>query len=98
MNPLFTTGGINGYPSVKSMLSDEYYQSKEYIKSCVDNAVPCGTVPVWPNANLYEAWSVIEGENYLGMALQEVVTGNTDNEAIEDKIGTLIQQAFEDAE
>ena len=98
MNPLFTTGGINGYPSVKSMLSDEYYQSKEYIKSCVDNAVPCGTVPVWPNANLYEAWSVIEGENYLGMALQEVVTGNTDNAAIEDKIETLIQQAFEDAE
>lgn len=98
MNPLFTTGGINGYPSVKSMLSDEYYQSKEYIKSCVDNAVPCGTVPVWPNANLYEAWSVIEGENYLGMALQEVVTGNTDNKAIEEKIGTLIQQAFEDAE
>lgn len=98
MLPLFTNGGVNGFPSLSSLRADDYFQSESYIKSCVDNAVPYGTVPVWPNANLYEAWSVIEGENYLGMALQEVVTGNTDNAAIEEKIGGLINQAFEDAE
>lgn len=98
MLPLFTDGGVNGYPSVASMMSDDYFQSEPYIKSCVENAVPYGTTPVWPNPNLYDAWSVIEGENYLGMALQDVVTGKTDNDAIEEKIGNLIDQAFEDAE
>ncbi|MDO4272226.1 MAG: sugar ABC transporter substrate-binding protein [Eubacteriales bacterium] len=98
MNTLFTNGGINGFPAVASMLEDSFYTEKPYIKSCIDNAVPGGTVPVWPNPSLYEAWSVIEGENYLGMALQEVVTGNTDNAAIQENIGGLIDQAFEDAE
>lgn len=98
MNTLFTEGGINGFPAVSSMLEGSFYTEKPYIKTCIDNAVPGGTVPVWPYPNLYEAWSVIEGENYLGMALQEVVTGNTDNSAIQKDIGEMINQAFEDAE
>lgn len=98
MLPLFTEGGINGYPANKALLSDNFFKEKPYISEAIQNAVPYGTSPAWPSPNLYTAWSVIEGENYLGMALQEIVTGKKDIAAIQDKYQKLIEQAFEDAE
>lgn len=97
MLPLFTEGGVNGYPANKEMLQDEFFAREPYIAEAVNNAVPYGVPPVWPAKNLYTAWSVIEGENYLGMALQEILTGNTDHAAIMEKYQNMIQQAFDDA-
>ena len=98
MLPLFTDGGVNGYPANKGLLEDKFFNEMPYIAEAINNAVPYGTSPVWPSANLYTAWSVIEGENYLGMALQEIVTGNKDHTAIQKKYQGLIEQAFKDAE
>jgi len=94
MLPLFTEGAANGYPAVKAMLQDEYFTREPYIEEAIRNAVPYGVPPVWPAKNLYTAWSIIEGENYLGMALQEVVTGNTNLAGIMEKYDKMIQQAF----
>lgn len=96
MLPLYSEGGINGYPANKSMLEDPFFKEKPYIAEAIENAVPYGTPPVWPAKNLYPAWSIIEGENYLGIALQEVLIGNKNNASIMEKYQGLIQQAFDD--
>lgn len=96
MLTLFTNGGINGYPTVNKMLQEEFFGKEPYIAEAIKNAVPYGTVPVWPADNLYTAFSIIEGEDYLGMAIQEVLTGNKDIDSILEKYQRYIDQAFQE--
>lgn len=95
---LYTEGGALTYPVRKSFLQDEYYLNDPLAKEIIEKVFPYSATPVWPTNNLYPAFSQIDGENYVGKALQEVLTGNDDLQGIVDKYNAMIVTAIEDAQ
>ena len=96
--PLFTQGGVTTLPVMKSQLQDPYYQDNALLKQIVENVVPYTVSAVWPCTEIYPAFAQIEGEGIVGMATQEVLTGNRDYEQIAQKYNEKIAAAIADAQ
>lgn len=92
---LFTIG--RAHFSASSQVNDNKIFSENPLSSqIVDKILPFSTVPTWPTPYLYEAFSQVDGEQYPGRALGEILTGNRDYEGIADKYNDLIAKAIAD--
>ena len=96
--PLFTQGGVTTLPVMTSQLQDAYYQDNALLKQIVENVVPYTVSAVWPCTEIYPAFAQIEGEGLVGMAMQEVLTGNRDYEKIAETYNEKIAAAIADAQ
>ena len=96
--PLFTQGGVTTLPIMDSQLQDPFYQDNALLKQVVENVIPTTVPAVWPCAEIYPAYAQIEGEGLVGMAMQEVLTGNRDYEQIAQKYNEKIAAAIADAQ
>lgn len=93
---LFTEAGAVTYPVRGSFLKNDFYLKDPMLNEITNNVIPYCVTPVWPTANLYPAFSQIDGEKYVGMALQEVLIGNDDLQGIADKQNAMISKAIKD--
>lgn len=96
--PLFTQGGVTTLPIMDSQLKDPYYQENALLKQIVENVIPTTVPASWPCAEIYPAYAQIEGEGLVGLAMQEVLTGNRDYEQIAQKYNEKIEVAIADAQ
>lgn len=96
--PLFTEGGVTTLPIMDSQLQDAYYQENALLKQVVENVVPTTVPAVWPCEEIYPAYAQIEGEGLVGLATQEVLTGNRDYEQIVEKYNEKIAAAIQDTQ
>ena len=96
--PLFTQGGVTTLPIMDSQLQDPFYQDNALLKQVVENVIPTTVPAVWPCAEIYPAYAQITGEGLVGLALQEVLTGNRDYEQIAQKYNEKIAAAIADAQ
>lgn len=93
---LFTEGDANSLPIIDSWLSDPYFEG-HMIQETNEGVLPYAASPVWPVDNLYPGFSQIEGEVYLGSALQEVLIDKdkeVDIEEVAKEYDKLIDQAI----
>ncbi len=93
--PLWTQGKCGPLPARLSFLDNSYFTSNWIDKQVKELILPGAVTPVWPAANLYPQWSQIEGENYLALATQAVMTGQSDFTAIANQVQTKITSAFQ---
>ena len=93
---LWTEGQCSQVPSVSAYSEDAYFQEIWYQKEIAEKVIPTAVPTCYPAAALYPAFSQIEGENYPGQALQAVITGRTDYEAIATEAHDKIAKALED--
>lgn len=94
--PLWTEGNAGALPSRSSFTKDPHFTSNWVAKETAEKVVPVGKTPVWPAKNLYSQFSQIEGENYLAIAVQDVLSGQTDYAAIAKKVNDMIKKTFEE--
>ncbi len=94
---LFTDGKAEVFPARQSFMDDPYYDDI-ISQECAEYINPNGTSAVWPMENLFTAFAQIDGENYIGKPLQEVLTGKTDYQAIADKYNEMIKNAIAESE
>lgn len=92
--PLWTEGKASSLPARLSFMKDPYFAQNKFSKEFIEKIIPTVVSPVWPAKSIYTQFSQIEGENYLGKALQEITTGNTDYEGIAKKTDELIVNAL----
>lgn len=96
--PLFTQGGVTTLPIMSSQLQDSFYQDNALLKQVAEQVIPTTVPAVWPCAEIYPAYAQIEGEGLVGLALQEVLTGNRDYEKIAETYNEKIAAAIADAQ
>lgn len=95
---LFTEGKGETFPARLSFMQDKYYTDDILSKETVENVFPYSVAPVWPTPNIFPSFSQIDGENYVGKAIQEVLTGNDDFQTIVDNTNQMIKDAIAEAE
>lgn len=96
--PLFTQGGVTTLPIMSSQLQDSFYQDNALLKQVAEQVIPTTVPAVWPCTEIYPAYAQIEGEGLVGLALQEVLTGNRDYEKIAETYNEKIAAAIADAQ
>jgi multiple sugar transport system substrate-binding protein len=93
--PLWTEGHAGPFPARLSYTKDPYFSDQWLSREIAEKVMSTSVSPVWPAEVLYPEFAQIEGENYVGMTLQEIYAGNRDYEGIQKKITGLIKKAFE---
>lgn len=94
--PLWPEGKAGPFPARMSYMNDPYFKNDWLASGIAQKIMPTSVSPVWPATILYPEFSQIEGENYMGMALQEVMAGRTDYKAIAKETADRVRSAFEE--
>jgi multiple sugar transport system substrate-binding protein len=88
-----TDNATSPLPIRLSYFSNPNFTSNRFIREIGQISMPSAVSPVWPASSLYPEFAQIEGENYLGIALQKVMQGQDNLEAVakeaNDKIGAV---------
>lgn len=92
---LWTEGHAGSLPARKSYAADNYFKTDVISSQIIQQVIPHQVTPVWPAKSLYVANPQIEGENIVGIPLQEVLTGKTDIKGSLKKINDKIKEALE---
>ena len=79
---LFTDGQVGKVPVLASQLEDPFFKSNVLDRALTEKIAPTFVHATYPVLNFYPAFGQINGERYLGLALQEVLTGRRDFDAI----------------
>jgi multiple sugar transport system substrate-binding protein len=87
-------GGLFGLPARTSFMNDEFFETR-YHQEIINKALPNSVVPTFPAESIFTGYPQVEGEGYPSIALQEVLTGNTDFESIAQEVNELIEQVLE---
>jgi multiple sugar transport system substrate-binding protein len=91
---LWTEGKAGPLPVRKSFYKDSYFTS-DWIKNEIGlKVIPYATSNVWPATGLYPAFSQIEGENILAIAMQDVLGGKTNYADIVKKVNDMVVKAM----
>lgn len=92
--PLWSEGKAGPFPARLSYLSNPYF-TEDWVKNEIsEKVIKVGAPLVWPSPNLYPEFAQFEGEDYPGLALQRVLSGDTDFEAIVKDVNEKILKAF----
>ncbi len=94
--PLWPEGKAGPFPARMSYMNDPYFKNDWLASAIAEKIMPTSVSPVWPAEILYPEFAQIEGENYIGMALQEVMSGNSDYKMIAKDIAAKVESAFEE--
>lgn len=92
---VFTVGKAN-FSANLEVNNDPFFSEDPIFSQVLNNVLPYSTAPTWPTPYLYEAFSQIDGELYVGHALGEILTGGRDYQAIADKYNQKIADAIAD--
>lgn len=92
---VYVDGKTGPLPVRKSFLNDPYFTSAWLpVKIVERNLLNTASSPVYPAANLYPEIADIEGNNYVGEALQRVLLGETDFDLIAAEQNAKIVEAL----
>jgi multiple sugar transport system substrate-binding protein len=93
---LFTESKFGKFPVKKSFLEHEYFTSNWLLKEVTEKVLPNTLPGIYPATSYYHAFSQINGENYAGMALQEVLVseGNADVVKIAEDMNKKVKEAL----
>jgi len=72
---LWTSSSMSQFPVRKSFLADAFFQSNWIVKDIASKVIPYGRPGgVYPLKSEFPGWGAINGEAYMRLALQQVLT------------------------
>lgn len=92
---LYTDGQVGKVPVLQSQLADPFFTESVLDRALTEKIAPTFVHATFPVKNFYPAFGQINGERYLSAALQEVLTGRRDFDAILEEQDVNVANALE---
>jgi len=81
--PLFTDGGVNGFPVRKAFLSNSYFTSNADLNFIMNDYLPNGKTSSYPDPHLFPQLNTVEGQGFLQALVQQLIQGKDPVQAMQ---------------